>query len=394
MSGGIFIFSVAICLCLVKASAFFTLSLFDRTNRPARLFGYAFLSAGVSFTGELVLATGVAPALTRMVIAMAMVVMFVLIAYGLALRYRAPLPRGGGFAITLASALLFILILDLPRGDFIRQMLYQIPYALLSLLSLSVIARAGNKSVIDWIFVGMFFILAVQFLAKPFIALATGGVGTTPEQFASTLYAEISVAMGAVVLIILATSALGMMIYDSAATLIRRSERDSETGFLNRGGFTAHAQRLLGTPATHDANPEPGATDCALTLIALDHPLRPGYPPASTAVADLARTIAEIAPRDALVGRMAEHDFAILAQGENLFAARRTAETIRKQFGQTTTTPPIGLSVGITEREPGDVYAELLARSLWALDEAQRNGGNCVRLSARSGFGLSSSGSI
>ena len=41
---------------------------------------------------------------------------------------------GGGWAIGTASALLYWLILDLPREDFVRQFLYQIPYALLSLL--------------------------------------------------------------------------------------------------------------------------------------------------------------------------------------------------------------------------------------------------------------------
>ncbi len=387
VSGAVFVFWVAVVLCLVNSAAFFTLWHFDRSNRAAIWFGIALVSAAASFVGELILTTGFAPGPTRMVIAMAMVGMFVLIAHALAVRYRVELPSSGSFAITAACALLFYLILELPRGDFLRQMLYQIPYALLSVLCLSIIARTRSKSAFDWAFIALFALMAVQFIAKPFVALQTGGVGEAPDQFASTLYAALSISSGAVLLMVLATAAMGMVISDSAALLIRRAEYDAETGLLNRNGFTALAERRT-LDEDRAAGTESGA-DLALMVIAMD-----GHRPDQ--VATLGTLILERTQRDAIVGRMADFEFGLLLPQSNLFAARRLAEDIRKTLHRMTGdgTDGLSVSVGITEREPGDGYPDLLARGLWALDEAQRSGGNCVRLAARAGLGYAKSGLV
>lgn len=386
MSGASLVFWVIVALCAVKSAAFFALARFDAINRPALWFSGAFLAAGISYLGEIVLITGFAPGLTRMVIAMAMVMMFVLIAYGIALRYRVEMPASGGLAIVAASALLYYLILDLPRADFTRQMLYQVPYALMSFLVLTIIVRARTKVWHDWLFIALFALLGLHFLGKPFLASWTGGVGIEPSGFATTLYAGLSTASGAILLLVLSTGGLALLVSDTAKRLIRRAERDEESGVLNRAGFTTHADRRVLALAETE-RPDGERVDIALTLVAMDH--RSLSRPQDYPVAALASLIVDIAPRDALVGRMADFDFAILAPGSNLFAARHTAEELRKKvrerFGEAGR--GLTLSVGITEREPGDVYADLLARGLWALDEAERAGGNCVRLAAHSQFG-------
>src|SRR5690554_2753679 len=142
MSGAVLISWIIVALCLLQSAVFLAVARFDSLNRAALWFSGAFLAAALSFGGEIVLSAGWWPGPVRMTIALAMVVMLVLLAYGLGRHYHVPLPAGGGFAIIAASALLYWLILDLPRSDFLRQMLYQLPYALLSLFGLSVIARA------------------------------------------------------------------------------------------------------------------------------------------------------------------------------------------------------------------------------------------------------------
>ncbi|RDE09658.1 GGDEF domain-containing protein [Pelagibacterium lacus] len=382
MSSAIFVYWVVLALCLVQAAAFFALYHFDRVNRPAVSFGLAFAAAGFSFGGEIVLATGFAPSATRMVIAVAMVAMFIFVADGLARRYRVGLSRGGGLAIGAASALLYLMILDLPRADFTRQMLYQLPYGLLSLLALSIIWRARDKVRADWLVMLLFALMAVHFPAKPFVALWTGGVGAEPSGFAATSYAALSAVSGAVLIVTLAMVALGMMLSDSAARIIRNSERDAQTGVLTRAGFAHHAARHLAGAAPNLADPAAG--DLALILLAMDLSGRPHALP----VVALAECLGAGAPRDALVGRMAEHDFAVLVPGANLFAARALADSFRAAAAEDPALGAVTLSIGITEREPGDVYAEMLARALWALSQAQRSGGDTIRLAARSGFGL------
>ncbi len=386
MTGALLVFWVIVALCTIEAGAFFALARFDPKNRGALWFSWAFAAAAVSFLGEIVLTTGFYPGPTRMVIALAMVAMFVLVAYGLAIRYRVDLHLGGGWAIVTASALLYWLILDLPREDFVRQLLYQLPYALLSLLSLSVIWRATSKTAFDWLFIWLFLALAAHFLAKPFLALWVGGVGASAAGFSGTVYAGLSTASGAVLLLILATGGLALMLSDTAGRLIQKAERDAETGLLNRVGFTTHAERRALALAQTETSER---TDLTLTLIALNLPApqRTAIPP----IKALAALIGDYVPRDALVGRMADRDFAVLSPRTNLMAARQAAESLRVAAIESLSEPdrPITLSIGITEREKGEVYADMLARGLWALDEAEKAGGNCVRLAASSSFGVS-----
>lgn len=388
MSGAVLISWIIVALCLLQSAVFLAVARFDSLNRAALWFSGAFLAAALSFGGEIVLSAGWWPGPVRMTIALAMVVMLVLLAYGLGRHYHVPLPAGGGFAIIAASALLYWLILDLPRADFLRQMLYQLPYALLSLFGLSVIARAREKAWFDRVLLVLFGLLAIHFVLKPFLAQWVGGVGTSPGSFAQTSYAGLSTALGAVLLLVLAACGLVLVLGDTAKRLIRRAERDAETGLLNRAGFTAHARRMVVALAETESPDLPERVDMALTLIAVDHPVIPATQ--ALAATDIAARITALAPAGALVGRVADYDFAILAPQANLFAARDVAEALRTALATDFADigRPVALSIGITEREPGDVYADLLARGLWALDEAQRAGGDCLRLAARSEFAL------
>ncbi len=387
-----FLLLVATTLCLVKAGAFWAIGRFDPQNTAAKYLAAALACAGLSFAGELVLTTGFWPGPVRMLIAVAMAAALVLVAYGVAARYRIALPRGGGLAIVGASALLYLMILDLPREDMTRQTLYQTPYALICLMCLAILLRVKSRTLFEIAMTAAFGLLALYFLSKPFIATLVGGVGVTPDQYASSLYGALSVASGAVLLLILATIALVAAALDSAQNLIGHLERDGTTGFLTRNGFMNHAERqtlsLVHREETeHDASPTP----LTLSLFALDKSAAGTSSDATIAGVDaLMPHLKAIVPHSGLIGRMGEYDFAALVPGQNLIAARDAAEVLRAAMAAQPQDRKITVSIGITEREPGDVYADMIGRALWALDEAQKAGGNCVRLSARSGIGLTS----
>ena len=384
MSGALLISWVIVALCVTVAIAFFALARLDPVNRAANWFSAAFVAAAISYGGEIALATGSPPSIARMVIAVSMAAMFILAVQGTARRYKVALPRAWALAAIACSTLWYFLILDMPRGDFLRQMLYQLPYAALSLAGAGVIFRSGARRWFDWLFIGLFAFLAFHFVAKPYLALWTGGVGEDPAHFAQTLYAGISAASSAVLLLILAAAGLSAMIADAALRIIRSAEHDPDTGLLNRSGFTAHAQRRALAIAEAERPREDCEAELSLTLVALDArnlPRGTGLP-----LANFVTLLWATMPKGALFGRMADDEFAILAPGA-LFAAREHAEALRQAAADLVIADkPLTLSIGITEREPGDVYADLLARGLWALQEADRAGGNCIRLSARSQF--------
>ena len=262
MNGAFFVLAITIALTSVKAVAFFAVARLDRANRTAIWFAVAFAFAALSSIGELALAFSIAEPVTRMVIAVSILVTLVLVAHGLAARYGVALALPGSLAIIVASTVLFFLILDLPREDVVRQGLYQLPYALASLLSAWVLTRVHTKRALEWIMIALFVILALQFMAKPLIAQMTGGVGATPGSYIFTQYAAISQTSGAILLLVLALGATALVVRDSAGALIARAERDTMTGLFTQNGFEGHAGRAVRAASGH---PLP---DMGLILIA------------------------------------------------------------------------------------------------------------------------------
>lgn len=384
MNGAIFVLALNVTIAVVMAAAFFAIAHFDRANRPARWLGCAMLAAAVSFGGEFVLKAGFYEPLSGLVIALSMLLTFVFIAQALAIRYGSGMPAAGLFAIVASSAVLYFLILGLPREDFVRQLLYQLPYALVCLLATWIVMRAPVKKALDRFLAGLMGFLTVYFLSKPYVALKVGGVGDTPAAYADTVYAAISQASGGMLLMGLAMMALAVVIRDSAAALIRRSERDPETGLLNQRGFETHAHRYIDELLTaRDGQ----TSELALTLISV----RDGGP--SGEIEPLARAVAaaliDSSGQQALVGRMGPLEFAVFEPGVNLFGARQRADTMRGRIlAARAAEPATGVSIGITEREQADCFADMLARALWALEEARLAGESSVRLAARSGLAL------
>lgn len=376
MSGAIFVLAINVSIAAIMAAAFFGLGRFDPRNRTARWFALAFALSTLSSIGEMMLAAGIAVSFTRMLIAMSMLGTFLLVGRGLALRYRIDLPWSGLAAILVASLVLYLLILEQPREDLTRQVLYQLPYALLSLLGASIVWRSGQRRPLDIALLALLVAMAVHFMAKPWIAILTGGVGGRAEDYMTTLYALISQASGGVLALGFAMLLLAISVADSMLAIVKHTERDTETGLLNQRGFEDHATRLL----SH--KPE---GDMALVLFSLE--AASDLPAFSAIPTGFATTLETVFGPDALVARLGGLTFSALVPDANLFAARGQAETLlaRLAAAEPPAAPP---SIGVTEREAGDSLSELIARAQWAREEARRAGGNCVRLAARAAVGF------
>lgn len=376
MNSALFVLAINMSISVIMAAAFVGLGRFDRRNVTARWFALAFALSTLSSVGEMILQAGIAVSLSRMLIALSMLGTFILIGRGLALRYRVELPWTGLLAIFIASLLLYLLILEQPREDLTRQLLYQLPYALLSLLGAYVVWRGKQRRPLDIALAILLITMAVHFATKPLIANLIGGVGGRAEDYMTTLYGLFSQATGGVLALGFAMLLLAISITDSMAAIIKHTERDTETGLLNPRGFEDHATRLLA---------QKSGGDMALVLFSLDaaNPA-PAFSAIPTGFAGMLETLFGT---DALIARLGGLQFAVLLPDANLFAARAQAETLIGRLAATEP-PAAPPSIGITEREPGDSLPELIARSQWACQEARRAGGNCVRLAARAALSL------
>jgi GGDEF domain-containing protein len=378
MTGAVFVLAINMSIATTMAIAFFAVGYLDTRNRAANWFGVAFMLAALSFAGEYVLHAGLSDAGARLFIALTMLGCLLAIGRGLARRYELDFPPLGFAAIFLAAALLYFLILDLPRADVTRQILYQAPYFLATLLGVLLVLRARRRGVLDFILLVVLILIALSFASKPLIAYFTGGVGAVPQDYATTLYALISQTSGAVAALLLAMACLALVISDAANSLVRTAQRDAATGLLNLAGFEAHGTRLIAEV------PRDTGHSVAMALISLEPP---------TGVADgdmLSRRLGDaligIFGPEAQIARIAGLSFAVTMPQTNLFGARRQAEMLRTRLAARTlpVPPDSSAAIGIAEHEPGDSLSDIMGRAQWALDEARRSGGNCVRLAARS----------
>lgn len=378
MTGAVFGLAINMAVAITMAIAFFAWGHVDIHNRAANWFGVAFLFAALSFAGEYVLHAALSDAGARMFIALTMVGCLLTIGHGLALRYDVSIPPLALVAGFIASCALYMIILDMPRGDFTRQLLYQTPYALFSLLGIFIVLRSSRRKLIDHLMIVVLAFAALSFAIKPFIAMWTGGVGELPKDYATTLYAAISMLTGGIAGLLIAMTCLALVISDSAAVLILKAERDSATGLLNQSGFEHHGMRLL---ANHKEEAEHPVTlvlaSIELDADGLDQEML-GSP--------LADALMGIFGPEALIARISGLNFAILLPETNLLSARRQAEILRVRVAAKTIPlpAPADISIGIAEHEAGHSLSDMLIRGQWALKESRRAGGNCVRLAARS----------
>jgi diguanylate cyclase (GGDEF)-like protein len=222
---------------------------------------------------------------------------------------------------------------------------------------------------------------SLHFLAKPFIAHALGGWGANPQSYLTSPYAMVSQSLGTVLAIALALLMLVILVRDVLAEATSRSETDSLSGLLNRGGFQRQAELVLRDAARRHL-------PLALVIADLDHfkAINDGFGHAAgnRVIEAFAEFVQQAAAAHHVSGRIGGEEFAILLPGANLAAARIFAEGMRSAFGSLSVP---GLpddyrctaSFGVAERRPDEALAELMHRADVALYEAKRSGRDCVR---------------
>ena len=192
-----------------------------------------------------------------------------------------------------------------------------------------------------------------------------------------------SQSLGTVFGLALALLMLAMLVRDVLAEATSKSETDTLSGLLNRGGFERHAQIAL-RDAVRQGVP------VALVIADLDHfkSINDSYGHASgdLVITAFASFLRDAAADHHVAGRIGGEEFAIILPGTNLAAARLFAEGARSAFGAL---PMDGLprdhrctaSFGVAELHPGEGFSDLMRRADEALYQAKGAGRDCVRIS-------------
>ena len=298
---------------------------------------------------------------------------------GVVRHYRVALPVVPMVVIWILSIFAVPVIFSMSFGSPVRSVLYQLPYFAMQALGGWVILRSGRRQPLDLLLAALQGVAALLYLAKPAIAWAVG-TANAPQGYMATTYAAISQSLGAVTLVAMALVVLLVMMRDTTAEMMTRSETDPLSGLYNRRGFEDRAERALaralrtGGPAT-------------LVTADLDHfkAINDGFGHAAgdRVIAEFARLLRDTAPEPAIVSRLGGEEFAVFVVGANLAEGRVYAETVRAAFSAAAMAGidhGVSASFGVAQLMPGDTLFDLSRRADTALYRAKAGGRDQVRV--------------
>ncbi|MER9437874.1 GGDEF domain-containing protein [Mesorhizobium sp. M0618] len=395
MSGANFILLINLSVAGLLAASFMAVAFHDVGRAPARWLAFGYL-LGMAYSAIEFSIPAFADARLPVVAAFA-VFLGATLAFngGLARKYGVAPPWKPMLFFLLATTIAVYFVQDLPRQSLIRIMAYQLPYAVMQFVGLAIVWSSRQKLArLDRILMAVLAASGLQFASKPFIAHALGGWGANPQAYLQSNYALVSQSLGTVFALALALLMLAILVRDVLAEVTSKSETDTLSRLLNRGGFTRHAElAVLG--AMRQGVP------VALVIADLDHFKSVndsfGHASGDRVIEIFAGFLREAAAAHHVAGRIGGEEFAIILPGTNLAAARLFAEGTRSAFGGL---PIDGLpadnrctaSFGVAELHPNEDFADLMRRADQALYQAKNAGRDCVRVSAGPAGNWSSAG--
>ena len=380
MSAAAFVLAINLFIAGIFATAFGVVAAYQRSALGARWLAFAYSFGVLNVVFEFILPFQQDHRLVSFGIFAVFLLALAGCVVGLAHHYRLNPPWLLVAVAVFASLLLNLSILDMPRASFVRNLLYQAPYAVIQAIGVGVILANPRKRALDLALLVIYFISALHFLAKPVLAMLIGS-GAAPQAYMGSTYAAVSQTVGAVLLIANGLMMLLIIIRDVMADMTARSETDTLSTLLNRRGFEDRGDKAL-TLAARSGVP-------AVMIVAdLDHFKQIndtyGHAAGDEVIAAFAAVLRDCAPPHAVLGRLGGEEFAAFLPGANLATGRLYAETVRNAFragprGQLGVDRTVSASFGVAQFVPSDHLSDLLRRADAALYQAKTDGRDCVR---------------
>jgi len=382
MGAAHFILIINLCVAAIFAISFGVLAAYQKRTDAALWLAAAYGLGVINVLLEFVLPLQLDPRPVGIAIFLDFLIALVLMTMALARHYRVAPPVRTLAVLIAASVLCIILIIGMPRDSFVRMVLYQAPYAVALAIGIGVVAQARPLRPLDWLLMGIMALSALQFLAKPLVAVVIGS-GSRPQDYIASTYAAISQTAGGILLIATGLLLLLILVRDVMEEMTARSETDRLSGLLNRRGFEERAVPAL-------ANLRRSGLPGAIVIADLDHFKQVndqfGHEAGDTVIAGFARILSQAAGTYFVPARLGGEEFVVFMPGVEAAGARLFAESVRQAFSrerlEAIPTQPTA-SFGVAQIEIEDSLADAIRRADGALYDAKREGRDRVRVAPR-----------
>lgn len=324
MNGQFFISLLNPGIGLLFAAAFFLLWL----NRRERYVAYAAAAYTASALAFLILDVGpVLPMeLQRLPANIGFLATGMLFAAAIIQRYALPVPwRAMGVTAAISTAAFTWFLLGQP-SIAARILTISIGAGIIAIMIVVALWPVEKRHLIDRVLFWVAAFSALNLIIRPIVLLSLGGGFDNYVGFQQSVYWTTVQFSQAMVSIVAAISLMVAVALDQIAELRRQVDDDNLSGLLNRRGFEAQAGTALRRCIDADS-------PVALMIADLDHFKRVndnhGHAVGDAIIAAFGAHVRAIAPANMIAGRIGGEEFALLAPGASIEAARQLAEAVR-----------------------------------------------------------------
>ena len=177
MSGAGFILAINMTVAGLLAAVFLAIAAYDRARTAPRWLAASYALGMAYFALEVAIPlSGSHPAATFGSYA-AFLLALATLNVALGRMYDVAIPWRTMALLILGALALRIAIDDMARASVARQLLYQLPYFTIQMVGVWLVARSASKGLAEHLLLALLAASGLHYLAKPFIAMLTGGVG-------------------------------------------------------------------------------------------------------------------------------------------------------------------------------------------------------------------------
>lgn len=304
-----------------------------------------------------------------------------LMSTGIAARYRLkpPLATVAIIAVAGLCALTWFMVVD----DDLVARIYSINFALgcISFVIGAQLLKVRDRSRVDNVLLVMSVLVGLNMFLRTAIAIEWAGGVSSYDELYTSIYWTSAMLTHALLSLAVALCLIMGSAQDVVDALRTEAQTDPLSGLLNRRGFEASAEPLLGLA-------RPAAVPVSLVLADLDHFKKindaHGHGVGDVVITAFSRLLRTVVGPEATIGRTGGEEFAILVSSCGLSTARLLAEGLRaglssnRLTGMPDIVGRVTASFGVATMQPGEDLSSLLRRADEALYRAKREGRNRV----------------
>lgn len=375
MSAAGFVLAINVFVAALFAAAFAVVAWRTRTVIGARWLSLAYGMGIINAVLEFALPAQADPRWMSLAVFTVPLLGFAACIAGLARHYGVAPPWRAIAGLLAVSVPANIAIESQSSSSFVHAAIYQAPYFFGHMLAAAVLLRSRRRlDALDITLLVFLLFSSLQYVAKPLLVAGLGAVSA--QDYLQSAYGAYSQVLIAFLLITNGVLMLLVFVRDALAELTRRSQTDTLSGLLNRGGFDDLAEKMLAS-ALRDGVP------ATMVVADLDHfkAINDNYGHAAgdRVIAAFGQVLSAIAEPRTIVGRLGGEEFAAFIPGSNLATARLYAEGVRSGFSgpsiaQLGPDRRVSASFGVAQLRAGDGLSDLLRRADAALYEAKKSG--------------------